>query len=414
MPCTIRPTRHGYLAYRLRWTGLPGYESQERTGLKDTGANRKKLDARARVISDEMEAGVFDYLRWFPDGSKAQWFRSKGVPVITVSDYAERVWLPRKQPPLVRAWCAWDYRKHLKKHILPAFSHVPLAEITPAALERFRADLLAKPLALKTVRNVIDATFRALYRDARETDGLVSGDPFAALKWPRRPTHKPDPFTEAERDRLLDYFRRKRPHVFAFVLTAFWTGARPSELIALRWGDVDLRGGKLMIRRSRTLNEDNATKTSASERTIDLAPIVVEALRQVKPLHATDETFVFTNTAGRPIFVDNFGKTWHPALRATGIRPRKFYATRHTFISLALTRGVRIKWLAEYCGTSVAMIESHYGRYLGGDSREQLALLDGPSADRDPFPISGVEPGKSGPFGVRGQARKMPTKRRKR
>jgi hypothetical protein len=27
---------------------------------------------------------------------------------------------------------------------------------------------------------------------------------------------------------------------------------------------------------------------------------------------------------------------------------------RHTFISVGLTHGVKIKWLAEYCGTSVA------------------------------------------------------------
>src|SRR5215510_14432142 len=116
-------------------------------------------------------------------------------------------------------------------------------------------------------------------------------------------------------------------------------------------------------------------KTTASERTLELADVVVAVLRNAKPLHATEETFVFTNTDVRPIFVDNFGKMWHPALRAVGLRPRKFYATRHTFISLALTKGARIKWVAEYCGTSVAMIEAHYGRYLGGDSRAQLALL---------------------------------------
>jgi integrase len=120
--------------------------------------------------------------------------------------------------------------------------------------------------------------------------------------------------------------------------------------------DVDLRAGRLMIHRSRTLNEDNATKTSASERTIELVDQVVAALRDAKPLQATDQTFVFTNTEGHPIFVDNFGTVWHPVLRAVGVRPRKFYATRHTFISLALTRGAKVKWLAEYCGTSVAMI----------------------------------------------------------
>src|SRR5438552_18056665 len=112
MPCVVRTTRRGYLAYRLRWAGLPGYESQERTGLKDTPANRKRLEARARSISDAMTGGTFDYLRWFPNGAKGDALRAKGVPATRVGEYAERVWLPRKQPPVVRLSTARTYHKH--------------------------------------------------------------------------------------------------------------------------------------------------------------------------------------------------------------------------------------------------------------------------------------------------------------
>jgi hypothetical protein len=63
------------------------------------------------------------------------------------------------------------------------------------------------------------------------------------------------------------------------------------------------------------------------------------------------------------------------------VRARKFYATRHTFISVGLTQGVKIKWLAEYCGTSMAMIEKHCGKYLNGDSREQLEGLFGAKSE---------------------------------
>jgi hypothetical protein len=66
---------------------------------------------------------------------------------------------------------------------------------------------------------------------------------------------------------------------------------------------------------------------------------------------------------------------WHAALRATGIRPRKFYATRHTFVSIALSKGLNLKFIAEYCGTSVAMIEQHYGRFLADSGESQLDLL---------------------------------------
>jgi len=88
---------------------------------------------------------------------------------------------------------------------------------------------------------------------------------------------------------------------------------------------------------------------------------------------------MFTNAkSGEPINQSDWPKDhWQAALRASGIRPRKFYATRHTFISIALTRGVNLKWLADYCGTSVAMIEKHYGRFLADGDDHQLQLLGG-------------------------------------
>src|SRR5262245_30573155 len=78
---------------------------------------------------------------------------------------------------------------------------------------------------------------------------------------------------------------------------------------------------------------------------------------------------------GLPLDTDRFVELrWHRALRATGIRPRKFYATRHTFILVALSRGCSAKWVAKYCGTSLEMLDVHYGRWMN-DDQGQLDLL---------------------------------------
>ena len=130
--------------------------------------------------------------------------------------------------------------------------------------------------------------------------------------------------------------------------------------MGLRWGAVDLRHGRLKVRVSRTLGEDNPPKTVKSAREITLLPEVVAVLRAAKPLHAAVNTFVFPTQAGTPLDEERFvEKHWHRGLRGTDVRPRKFYATRHTFISVALTKGANLKWLADYCGTSVEMIEKH-------------------------------------------------------
>jgi integrase len=299
--------------------------------------------------------------------------------VRSIAQWAETVWLPRKVPPLVRRSLADTYRKHLRNHLLPRFGSQYFADVTVGALADFRIHLVApvdvgQGLSPKTARDIIDGTFRALYRDARE-EGLAAGDPFAGLRWPRRVTYEPDPFTEAERDALCAYFRHKHPDSYPLVYTLFQTGLRTGEVVGLRWCAVDLRAGTLTVHISRSHGEDNPPKTKNSQRTITLQPDVVAVLRATQPLHVTPESFVFITPTGLPLDTDGFVELrWHRALRATGTRPRKFYTTRHTFISVALSRGCKPKWVAKYCGTSLEMLDKHYGRWMD-DDRGQLDLL---------------------------------------
>src|SRR5262249_33153038 len=130
--------------------------------------------------------------------------------------------------------------------------------------------------------------------------------------------------------------------------------------------------------------EATPRKTKNSQRTLTLQADVVAILRAAQSLHVTPDTFVFTTPTGLPLDTDRFVESrWHRALRATGIRPRKFYATRHTFISVALGRGCKPKWVAKNCGTSLEMLDKHYGRWMD-DDQGQLDLLAPQSATPGP------------------------------
>ena len=378
MSCKVKTNQHGFLAFRLYWNGR---ESWEGTGLKDSEKNRKRVEARAELINEEMEAGTFDYLKWFPEGNKAHEFKPAEPETkpagLTVGEYY-RIWIESKKPPAVRAGLERDYREHFKRYILPQFENVPLMDVLPRKLLDFRIHLTEeRGLKIKSARTIIDASFRACYRDARKIDGLVDADPFAALDWPRLPTLRPDPFTAEERDAVLEHFHAKTPFYYPFIYTLLFTGMRPSEALALRWGDVDLRAGFLSITKSRYLDE-NGTKTAGSDRELRIMPGVSEVLQDLKPLHVTESDYVFLNQEGEPLNFHTWrGGIWYRLLRSSGVRPRKPYACRHSFISIGLSNGVNPKWLAEYCGTSLAMIEKHYGKYVNSDVDEQLSRLLG-------------------------------------
>ena len=66
------------------------------------------------------------------------------------------------------------------------------------------------------------------------------------------------------------------------------------------------------------------------------------------------------------------------------IRPRPFYNTRHTYISVALTFGCNPKWIAEQTATSLAMIQQNYGKYIRDDGDALLrAYVERPKTDQN-------------------------------
>jgi integrase len=345
--CWIEATGSGLLRLRFRWrlptaTGL--HKFSETTTLHDTPENRAALSKQAAIIGAEIAGDRFDYLRWFPNGTRAAHFQ----PTPRIADYVEpdslptisqyyQSWVARRVPPIVRPSRARDYRNHFRTYILPYISDVPLKDLSLSHLEELRARLqIDRNLSLKTVRNVIDSSLRAMVRDARKA-GIGTGFPFPDFDWPRRVVPGPDPFIEDERDRLLEFILRKRWRLgrtlgsyregvhfpyYAFLFTLFYTGLRPSEAVALRVRSLDLATGTLFVERSRSLRSESAPKTSAAARVVRLTARNVEVLRQVIELRAEPDDYVFKNSLGHPIDQRSFYKIFCAAQRVLGIRLR--------------------------------------------------------------------------------------------
>src|SRR5688572_5773347 len=137
MACSVKVNRHGRLAFRLYWNGL---ESWEGTQWKDTRKNRERALARAVLMTEEIKQGTFDYLKWFPEGNKAELFRPKDdskSKLKTVGEFYGN-WIERKKPPFVRPGLHHDYTRQFRRYILPKFAETPLLEVTLPVLEAFR------------------------------------------------------------------------------------------------------------------------------------------------------------------------------------------------------------------------------------------------------------------------------------
>ena len=294
------------------------------------------------------------------------------VPLPTVAVYFDP-WIERQIPPLVRRRTACEYRNHFKTYLLPRVGDVPLLESEYNRLYGLQLALFRTPLqrqrpdgrttlSVKTVRNIVDGSLRAMYRDARkEFPELAGRDPFMDLEWPEVDDEMPDPFTAEERQRILDHYLEREPFYYPFVRFQFETGARPSESTAISWERLNPEELTVRIQKSRVRGEDGDTKTKKSKRTIRIGRELMELVLDMRHPWQEGSDKIFLNKFGGPLDHQQWAKDyWGRILDELGIRRRKFYATRHTLITELIKAGADHLAVARYCGTSLQMIEDKY------------------------------------------------------
>jgi integrase len=155
------------------------------------------------------------------------------------------------------------------------------------------------------------------------------------------------------------------------------TGLRPEEWSALERRHVDRRRRLVRVEQK---NVEAAIvpggKTKNSVREVPLTARALAALELLPP--RLDTPLLFPAPEGGPLNLDNFRRRqWAPAVEAAGVQtPATPYDMRDTFASNALAAGITVFELAKVMGTSVRMIEKHYGALIDGAHAGITSRLD--------------------------------------
>ena len=210
-----------------------------------------------------------------------------------------------------------------------AYANRPLSSIDHLVVAEF----------LKDGRNRGNVpALRAMFNDARRPQArmLIDRNPFANLGLRRSKGRKDvQPPDQATIARMIAEADRLTPPSFAaYLLTACWSAARPGELDALKWTDLDFMAETIAIERQWNVKTATITEPKhGSRRMIAMTEPVRERLLELP--HESE--WVLTTIRGGHYTPSSRCFHWNRVRCAVGIGDTSLYlATRHYFGWFAL------------------------------------------------------------------------------
>lgn len=271
-----------------------------------------------------------------------------------------------------------QYQSVIHSHLLPAFGHIKdLRDISEAMVATWQTKLALEKLSNGKTRsasrvNTIVQQLRTLMATAERRE-YISKDPTKNIKRKQEPKPDIDPLSEDELELVLLSIDSHYKPLFA---TLAYTGARPNELEALRWSDIDWQREEIRINKGLVRGIEGLPKTKSAHRTLPMVAPVKAALLELKSRNLQSaDNFVFMTKKGQPI-KRHLNRIWARALKQCGLRHRPSYQLRHTFASQCLMKGFAPGYIAQLLGHSgLEMIYRHYARWINDATKKQEQLL---------------------------------------
>jgi integrase len=325
-------------------------------------------------------AGTFDALMdaeaWLVDERRhiqaGTWVapaaRNRATKAATLKPFAESWLAERELKPRTVAF----YRSILDQKILPELGDMPLKSITSSTIRQWHAGLGAEH---PTRRAHAYALLRTILGSA-VTEDLIPSNPChirGAGNSKRVRQIKPASLGELEKiiAALPDRYR-------LMALLASWCALRFGELTELRRKDIDVKAGKIMVRRGVVFLHGKAIvgtpKSTAGVRDVAIPPHLLPAVKQHLSDHAAwgKDGLLFPFKRGEHLSNGNFYPTWDRARKAAGRPDLRFHDLRHTGAVLAAQTGATLAELMGRLGHTTPAMALRY-QHIAADRDTEIA-----------------------------------------
>jgi integrase len=268
------------------------------------------------------------------------------------------------------------YSLLLRKHLIPRFGGHRLCDISRVEVQQYLLAKLKQGFAWETTNHLRHLLSKVM-GTAVNWD-YVLNNPVRGVKMPERTLKRPHRFLTAEEVRRL-VTASKEP-ARTVILLAVMTGLRIGEILALRWGRVDLLRGTVLVAETCYKGKFGSPKTQASRRQVPLAPSVVRELKAHYSRSADHSpgTLVFATGQGAPLSADNLRKkSLRTACRRAALPRIDWHTLRHTHGTLLHSQGTPLKVAQAQLGHShMTTTLEVYTHASGSAQRDAVNLLE--------------------------------------
>jgi integrase len=292
---------------------------------------------------------------------------------VTVGKYLE-AWLTHRVKGTVRESTFGSYSRTVNNYLIPGIGKIKLKNLKPMHLRKLYWETLASGRSTRTVQYMHTLTKKAL-KDAIRGE-LIPHNPAEAVDPPKMKREEMRPLSAEEVRRLLTVTQDDR--LAALWTVAVHTGMRPGEMLALKWGDVDMDARTLQVRRALSAQVVSEPKTKRSRRRIGLSCGAHAALRDHRKRQLEermrrgelweDRDLVFPSSVGTHMSQRNLTRAFKAAAARAGLPETvRLYDLRHTCATLLLSRNVHPKYVQELLGhASIALTLDTYSHVVPG------------------------------------------------
>lgn len=323
---------------------------------------RKRSPHNTRSGAQEYEAAIRQRLA----RGEAVATRREALSAPNLFAHAATKWFDTYARANVKHSTATFYQKTLQNHLLPHFGTRRLESLTSFDVETFKTAKLKDGLAPASINSML-VVLKCMLNRAHEWGWLKRAPRTKSLKVPPQ---RFDFLTDEEAMRLLAASRGTKYH--GMILAALRTGMRRSELLGLRWEDVDLERRIITVRRAIVLGRESSPKSNRERRipiTDDLA----------KELAANERRWelVFAGANGEPRSPHTSRHALHAACKKARLRRVGWHVLRHTFASQLAMKGAPLPAIQSLLGHASIQMTMRYSHITPATLREAIDLLRG-------------------------------------